>query len=97
MTQREKTIIEIAEILSKDCGRCDDCEYCGQTNDELDCTELKYAQMLFDAGYRKIDVSYEMEQLKLSIEKLKYITYPKFEIPKFEIDWKTGEFKTKGD
>lgn len=92
MTQREKTIIEIAEILSKDCGRCDDCEYCGQTNDELDCTELKYAQMLFDAGYRKIDLSYKMEQLKFSIEKLKNIAYPEL-----EIDWKTGEFKTKGD
>lgn len=51
---REKQIEEMATILSENCGCCDNCEYLGILNDGIDCTEYKYADMLYNAGYRKI-------------------------------------------
>ena len=50
---REKQIEEMAKILSENCGCCDNCEYCGILNDGIDCTEYKYADMLYNAGYRQ--------------------------------------------
>jgi hypothetical protein len=93
MTYRENTIRDIAEILSKECGHCDDCEYCGQTDEKLDCTDLKYAQMIFDAGYRNTDMGFKMEQVKgamRAMEILKDIKIPELDIkiPKPIGEWK---------
>lgn len=44
----EKQIEEMATILSENCGCCDNCEYRGILNDGIDCTEYKYADMLYN-------------------------------------------------
>lgn len=52
MTDRQQTIIEMAQILSKDCGHCEECN-CVADND-INCTDYYYAKKLYNAGYRKV-------------------------------------------
>ena len=50
---REKQIEEMAEILASDCGDCKECEYYdGDYRSVINCCR-KYANMLYNAGYRK--------------------------------------------
>lgn len=52
MTDRQQTIIEMAQILSNDCGHCEECN-CVADND-INCTDYYYAKQLYNAGYRKV-------------------------------------------
>lgn len=50
---KEKMIEEMAEITSRDCGSCSNCEYVGMKGEGVDCIDYFFAHTLYNAGYRK--------------------------------------------
>ena len=50
---KEKQIEEMARILASDCGKCTECDHFHKEINGIDSCYLKYADMLYNAGYRK--------------------------------------------
>ena len=50
---REKQIEEMASILSSNCGECSKCEHFHKEVNGVDSCYFKYAEMIYNAGYRK--------------------------------------------
>ena len=51
---KEKQIEEMAKILGSDCGDCQECEYYRvRVKEGINACYFKYAEMLYNAGYRE--------------------------------------------
>lgn len=50
---KEKQIEEIAKILASNCGKCTECDHYHKEINEIDSCYFKYAEMVYEAGYRK--------------------------------------------
>ena len=50
---KEEQIKEIAEITSRDCGTCSNCEYGAMGHGGIDCIDYFFAHTIYNAGYRK--------------------------------------------
>ena len=50
---REKQIEKLASILSSNCGECSKCEHFHKEVNGVDSCYFKYAEMIYNAGYRK--------------------------------------------
>lgn len=50
---KEKQLEEIARILSSNCGDCQKCEHYRKEVNGVDSCYFKYAEMVYNAGYRK--------------------------------------------
>lgn len=51
---KEKQIEEMAKVLGSDCGDCQECEYYRvRVKEGINVCYFKYAEMLYNAGYRK--------------------------------------------
>lgn len=67
---KEKQIEEMAKILASDCGKCPKCEHFHKEVNGIDSCYFKYADMVYNAGFRKQSEGEWMEVADYGVSKV---------------------------
>ena len=99
--RKDKQIEEMAKILASDCGDCSKCDCYHKEIDGTDACYFKYAEMIYNAGYRKAsevarEIFEEIEDLDIQLNNgdldIKYFGYAIAELKKkYESEKDNGE------